>query len=201
MEINYNHLPSYRHLGHYKSFLVSDSNDDKPEHAVFDKVILQTINTILNATIASGVPLTKWITSLVVVVERIPTTPRINKLCVINIYEADYNLLLKYFCPNKATNHAVKNKTIGENQWGCIPGSSANLVALIDEFIIENHRLTFQNLVIFKNDAKSCFDRIINSHSTLHINRFEMPDKVCKLHFTTLLNIKYRVQTALGTAK
>ena len=51
--------PSQRHLGHYKSFLVSDSNDTHIDHANFDKAILQTINTIINATIASDVPLTR----------------------------------------------------------------------------------------------------------------------------------------------
>ena len=50
-------FPSQRHLGQYKSFLVSDSNDNNPEHADFDKDILQTINTIINATISSGIPL------------------------------------------------------------------------------------------------------------------------------------------------
>ena len=192
--------PSQRHLGHYKSFLVSDSNDTKTEHANFDKAVLQTINTIINATIASGVPLTRWLTSLVVMIEKIPSVPRINKLRVINIYEADYNLMLKYFWPKQATKHAVQTKTIGENQWGGVPGGSADLVALINEFITETHRLTFHNLVILQNDAKACFDRIINNHSTLHSRKFEIPDKVCKLHSTTLRNIQYRVQTALGIA-
>ena len=81
---------------------------------------------------------------------------------------------------------------------GRVPGGSADLVALINEFITETHRLTFHNLVILQNDAKACFDRIINNHSTLHSRRFEIPDKVCKIHSTTLRNIKYRVQTALG---
>ena len=111
--------PSQRHLGHYTSFLVSDSNDTNIEHANFDKAILQTINTIINATVAFGVPLTRWLTSLVVMIEKIPSVPRINKLRVINIYEADYNLMLKYFWPKQATKHAVQAKTIGENQWGC----------------------------------------------------------------------------------
>ena len=100
--------PSQRHLGNYKSFLVSDSNHNNPEHADFDKDILQTINKIINATIASGVPLARWLTSLVVMIEEIPAVPRINKLRVINIYEADYNLLLKYFWLKQATKHAVK---------------------------------------------------------------------------------------------
>ena len=32
--------PSHRHLGHYKSFLVSDSNDENPEHIAFGNTIL-----------------------------------------------------------------------------------------------------------------------------------------------------------------
>ena len=140
--------PSHRHLGHYKSFLVLDSDDAKPEHIAFDNTILQTINTICNATIVSGVPLTRWITSLVVMIEKIPAVPWINKLRVINIYEGDYNLILKYLWPNQTTKHTVKNKTIGENQWGGFTGGSADLVALINEFITETHRLTFRNLDI-----------------------------------------------------
>ena len=32
--------PLHRHIGHYKSFLVSDSNDENPEHIAFDNTIL-----------------------------------------------------------------------------------------------------------------------------------------------------------------
>ena len=133
-------------------------------------------------------------------IEKIPVVPRINKLRVINIYEADYNLMLKYFWPKQATKHAVKEKMIGENQWGGVSGGSTDLLALVNEFITETHLFTFRNLVILQNDAKACFDRIVSNHSTLHRRRFEIPDQVCKIHSTTLLNIKYRVQTALGIA-
>ena len=133
-------------------------------------------------------------------IDKIPAVPRINKLRVINIYEAYYNLMLKYFWSNQATKHTVKKKAIGENQWEGIPGGSANLVALINEFITETHRLTFRKLVILQNDAKACFDRIINNPSTLYSRRFEIPDQVCRIYSTTFLNIKYRVQTTLGIA-
>ena len=89
---------------------------------------------------------------------------------------------------------------IDENQWGGVLGGSADLVALINEFITEAHRLIFRNLVILQNDAKACFDRIVNNHSTFHSHRFEIPDQVCKIHSIILLNIKYRVQTTLGIA-
>ena len=98
--------------------------------------------------------------------------------------------MLRYFWPNQATKHAVKQRTIGENQWGGVPGDSADLVALINEFITETHRLNFRNLAILQNDAKYCSGRIINNHFNLHSRRFEIPDQVCKIHSTTLLNIK-----------
>ena len=63
---------------------------------------------------------------------------------------------------------------------------------------METYYLTFKDIVILQNDAKACFDRIINSHSTLHSRRFDISDKICKIHSTTLRNTKYRVQTTLG---
>ena len=43
-------------------------------------------------------------------IEKILAVPRINKLRVINIYEADHILMLKYFWPKQSTKHAVKEK-------------------------------------------------------------------------------------------
>ena len=71
------------------------------------------------------------------------------------------------------------------------PGGSADLVALINKFITETHRLIFHNLIILQNDVKACFDRIINNHSTLHSRRFEILDKVSNFHSRTLRNIQY----------
>lgn len=132
-------------------------------------------------------------------IEKIPATPRINKLRVINIYEADYNLLLKHFLPNKATKYAVQTEIIGNNQWEYIPGGSAGLVTMIEKFILETYCITFKDLVTLQNDAKTYFDQIINSHSTLYSCRFDIPDNIYKLHSTTLRNLICRVQTALGT--
>ena len=55
--------------------------------------MLQTFNTTINATIESGHPLKRWLSPIVIMIEKIPNTPRINKLRIINIYEVDYNLL------------------------------------------------------------------------------------------------------------
>ena len=131
-------------------------------------------------------------------IEKIISTPRINNLRVINIYEADYNFLLKFSWSNKATKHAVLNKTLGKNQWGCISGCSVDIVAMIDELILETNHLTLNYLVMIQNDTKACFDRIINSYVMLNNRKFDIPDKICKLYSITLRNIKYWVQNTLG---
>ena len=161
--------------------------------------MLQTFNTIINATIESGHPLKRWLFSIFIMIEKILNTPRINEFRIINIFEADSNLIQKFFWSKLLTKHAEATPTLGENAWGCRPGCSVDNVALIDEFVNEVHRLTFQNLFKLQHDAKACFDRIINSHAMLNSRKFEGPDKICQMYSTTLRNIEYRVQTVLDT--
>ena len=67
-------------------------------------------------------------------IEKIPGNTKINKLRLINIYQADYNLIRKYFWPHKATHHAEQFNLLGETQWGTKPMCIAEMVASIDEF-------------------------------------------------------------------
>ena len=134
-------------------------------------------------------------------IQTIPNTPRINKLRIINIYEADYNLLQKFFWPKLSTKHVEATHTLGENAWGCRSSCSIDNVAMIDEFVTEVHHLTFTNLFKLQHDATTCFDRIINSHAMLNSRKFEVPDKICKVYSATLQNTEYRVQTALDISK
>ena len=129
-----------------------------------------------------------------------PNTPRINKIRIINIYEADYNLLQKFFWPKLSTKHAEASHTLGKNTWGCRSGCSADNVAMLDKSMTEVHRLTFTNLFKFQNDAKACFDCIINSRAMLTSRKFEVPDNIYQIHSVTLCNTEYRVQTSLGTS-
>ena len=100
-----------------------------------------------------------------------------------------------------STKHVEATDSLDENQLGCRPNCSADNVALIDEFIIEVHRLTFRNLFELQNDAKACFNRILNSHAMLHSCNREVLDNICKIHSTTLRNKEYCIQAALGTSQ
>ena len=60
-------------------------------------------------------------------IEKIPGNTKINKLRLINIYEADYNLIFKYVWPHKATHDAEQPNLLGETQWGTGPMCSAEM--------------------------------------------------------------------------
>ena len=78
--------------------------------------MLQISSTIINASIETEHLLKRYLTSIVVMTEKVPNTHRINKLRVINIYEVDYTLLLKFFWQKNTTQHAEVNDYLGENQ-------------------------------------------------------------------------------------
>jgi hypothetical protein len=89
--------PSGRHLGCYKSLLVNDKQSSKYNELYKDPKdrILKLYYHIAVAAFRAGISLQRWQTSITTMIEKIPGSPRINKLRVIHIYEADYNLMLK----------------------------------------------------------------------------------------------------------
>ena len=95
--------PSGRHLGHYKALIVSDGEEYNDELQAFSFEILSAYNVIINSAFALGTPLHRWEQSIVLMIENEKNNHRINRLRVINIYKADYNLILKYFWSHKTT--------------------------------------------------------------------------------------------------
>ena len=115
---------------------------------------------------------------------KIPNIPKINKIWVNNICKVDYNLLLNFFWPRLSTKDAEVTNNLGKNLRGYRPNFSADNVVVFDEFITEEHRLTFRYL--FQG-----FDSILNSHAILNSFRFEFQDKICKIYSNTLRNTEY----------
>jgi hypothetical protein len=94
------------------------------------------------------------------VIEKIPGYPILNKLRVIHLFEADWNLILKYFTGRQVLYAAVNNKTTTQEHAGGRPGRGS-----IDEAVQNIHKYKTCNLQhkfggITYNDATACYDRI-----------------------------------------
>jgi hypothetical protein len=84
-------------LGHYKCLLVDDKQEEKysREHQDPKDKIMGVYFQIATIAFKIGASLERRQQSITTMIEKIPGTPKINKLRVIHLYKADYNLLLK----------------------------------------------------------------------------------------------------------
>ena len=134
--------PSRRYLYHVKTLLVPNGNsyDDEDTYYVDDLWKIHT--TITNCAIILKQPLTKRLKSTVVMIEKSKGNNKISRLRVNNLYEVDYNLLLKIIVPKKVTHCAEDLNLSSDNYWGTLPKRSSETMTIMNELIIENHRLT-----------------------------------------------------------
>ena len=217
--------PSGRHLGHYKALLRTNKelqvaetfhahqqleNKDTPKDPITPRTpsdipnghnLLKIHVNLLNASLASGYSLSRWHTRHNLFLEKDPGQPKINRLRVIHIYPADWNLLLKFFGPLKTMRWAEHHNTLDEAQGGGRPGRSAIDLAVKKELTFSIMRLLRLNGGCFDNDATACFDRIIENQSNLSCKAQGSPDSFLRLHANTMQHTKYYMRTNYGVSK
>jgi hypothetical protein len=77
--------PSGRHIGLYKASIP----EQESEYNIFE-----TVASLYNACSTGHYILQRWLTVHCLMLEKIPGTPRLDKLRVIQIFEADFNLAM-----------------------------------------------------------------------------------------------------------
>jgi hypothetical protein len=87
--------PTGRHLGHYKSLFADNKSEYTEKNPDPKNDIMKVYHHIASSAVRWGVSLKWWQNSITSMIEKIPGCPKINKLRVIHLYEADYNLILK----------------------------------------------------------------------------------------------------------
>ena len=135
-------------------------------------------HTIISTALLNTSPLHRWITFIVFLFPKDKGQPKIHKLRIINTYESEYNLILKYFWPKKGMQKAEENNWLGDNSTGRRKDMSAMERATLNELIIESHKLTKHPLCIHQYDTMGCYDRIIRTHATINSRKFCIPDNI-----------------------
>jgi hypothetical protein len=192
--------PSGRHLGHYKCLLRPDNCDTLYDEQYDDPKdrIMKVYFDIVDIAITLGISLKRWQHSTTTMIEKIPGCPKINKLRVIHLYEADYNIILKILWARKLVWHAHDNDKLHEGQAGSRPGRNAIDVIIQKEMKYLFSRLTKTNIATMDNDAKSCYDRIICNLAMIISQYFGISKNTASVQAKTLKYMQYRLRTALG---
>ena len=100
--------PSGRHLGHYKA-LTQD-----PE-------MLDCLAKFLDIAVSRGISLPRWQNAVNVMIEKDKVNPKLNRLRIIHLFEADYNLFLKLTWVSRLVRRAVHMDLLNDGQHGSTP--------------------------------------------------------------------------------
>jgi hypothetical protein len=157
--------PSNKHLGIYRALVQYHLHYQRQkQNPTIDENLsptatkaLQIQHLLINLAITHTHTLNRWKTVHNHFIEKIPGQPLIDKLRVIHIYEADWNLILKYFVSHQLTHTACRDNTVTSEQAGGRIGRSSGDMAAKTTITHEICRLQRLNGAVFYNDAKACF--------------------------------------------
>jgi hypothetical protein len=194
--------PSGRHLGHYRCLMTDDGYsgyaDEEPDPI---EAILGVYYNVATAALQWGISLERWKNSIATMIEKQPACPRINKLRVIHLYEADYNLLLKIIWARRLVWHAHDLDRLNEGQAGSRPCRNAIDVDIQKEMKYLYATLKRTGLAMMDNDAKSCNDRIICNLAMMASQHYGVSKEAVLMQAETLQNMLFRIRTALVDSK
>ena len=180
--------PSGRHLGHYKAI-------------VKDPALLSCLTKFLHTTVTHGMTISRWCNAVNIMIEKDIGKPKITRLRIIHIFEADFNLFLKLIWGSRLVKRAVKLDLLNDGQHGSVTRRTATDPIMLIQLTTDLCRLLKHNHARFDNDASACYDRIIVALGMLAARRCGMPDEAVKTHADCLRLMKYAVKTVHGISE
>jgi hypothetical protein len=127
--------------------------------------------------------------------------PKIHRLRIIHLYEANLNLLMGIYFARNLVRHIENNSGFNIGCYGNRPGLSAHEPVLVEELQSSIGYLSRTNQVVIDNDAQVCYDRIPPNLANLTSRSNGMDDTPCLVHGATLDNMSYSLMTALGLSE
>jgi hypothetical protein len=177
--------PSGRHLGHYKAIIQNET-------------LLTCLTKFLNLILEKGLVLTRWCNAVNIMIEKDNGQPKITRLCIIHLFEADLNFFLKLQWGSRLVRRADTHNLLNDGQHGSVPRRTAMDPIMLTELTTDLCRQLKHNLARFDNDASACYDRIIVALGMLAARRCGMPEQSVNTHATCLQHMRYSVKTQHG---
>jgi hypothetical protein len=156
---------------------------------------------IAMTSIELGYPLKRQQQITTCMIEKTAGVSGIDRLRVIHLFEADYNLILKVMWSRRAVWNIQNKELSNMGQAGSRPGNRAIDVALAQEMKYNYAKMTRTSLITIDNNAKSCFDSILCNVAILIRKYLVFGDKLRKLQSTALKEAQFRIRTALGDSE
>jgi hypothetical protein len=203
--------PSGRHLGLYKALATAYCNssdefsdlyddDDPSMGSIQDQAeqILRIIHGLASKAAQLGFYLRRWLRVVNVMIYKKANYLELDRLRVIHLFEADFNLLVGVLFGRRAMYYQVDKKLFHPGQYGR-PSGECQDAALLK--VLHNHLATYTHTALgqFESDATACFDRMVMNFVLLCFRTNGVPMGPLRMWEQTLYHIIHQVKTAYGT--
>jgi len=202
--------PSGRHLGIYKSLQKHVLSKEElealsPEQAEAPlkqgRDVLFLIFDILSLTLRHTYTLNRWKTVWTLFIEKEIGNPDLNRLRCIMIFEADWQLLLKWHSSYGFLPKSEAANTLTPAQGGGRKGRSAIDQATQQVIETELIKLNQSAAIDMFLDARWCFDLMVEACHKMACRRQGAADDYLKLHAQTHRTMKYYVRHKHGVSE
>ena len=126
-----------------------------------------------------------------------PGMPKVERLRVIQLLQADYNFVLRIIWGRRLVWNAQKYGIYMPAQ-RAQPGNLCIAAALNKVLSYDLMRQTKKLAASFDNDAKGCYDNIVPPQAMVNCRRLGLPKPAAKILTTILNNTVYRIRTGHG---
>jgi hypothetical protein len=163
------------------------------------KEILQLHVSLLQLAIQHKHSYSRWQRVANLMLEKDFGIPKIHRLRIIHLYEADLNLLI-YFA-RVLVKHIESNNQFNAGCYGNRAGLSTHEPVFVEELQNTICYLSRTNRLDQDNDATACYDRIPPNLANLVSRSNGMDPALCTIHGATLDDMSYHLLTALGISE
>jgi hypothetical protein len=124
----------------------------------------------------------------------------LDRLRVIHLFEADFNLLVGVLFGRRAMYHQVDQHLLHPGQYGR-PGGECQDPAILK--VLHNHLTTYTQTYLgqFESDATACFDHMVMNFVLLCFRTNGAPMGPLRMWEQTLYHIIHQVKTVYGTTE
>ena len=177
--------PSGIHIGHYKI-------------ATFIPTLAKCITTMTSLPFEYAFSPMRWKQSIHFMIEKLPGIPKINKLRIIQLIEADLNAYLKIKIGKQLMTIGENNYTLGDQMHGGRANRTTTDALITQQLVNDISRQTLRPLTVMNLDATKCYDRIFPAFATLTMARMGAPIKIGETISKTIQSMEHKVMTGHG---
>jgi hypothetical protein len=159
---------------------------------------------MMSTPLAGGFCPERWRPAIAIMLEKIPGVPTINKLIIIQLLEADLNQVLRSaFARNISKLAQEISGIISEHQYGrshqmCQTPVLNKLLTV--QLLIQNLIQKKTNGIVFDNDAKGCYDRIVSGIALAELRRIGYSKNSVRMLCLLWAQLEHHVATGFGVS-